>query len=128
MQISLLLNDFLDDLVDFKPMSLGQIIWFTKAHKHFAKICMMARNSSKSAKYFLKQCESLNTENEISDVQLAAMIVIIAEIKNTGFHNLYDTLVSRTSKVAGNSHWSRGMAISYLLHNEVICETVRKSA
>jgi predicted RNA-binding protein with EMAP domain len=128
MTISLLLNDFLDDLVDFKPMSLGQIVWFTKAHKNFVKICMLARNSSRSAKYFLKQCESLNTENEISDIQLSALIVIIGEIENQGTHNMYDALVSRTSKAVGNSYWSRGMATSYLLLREVTCETIRKSA
>lgn len=128
MKVSLLLNDFLDDLVEFKPISLGQIVWFTKAHKHFVKICMLARNSSKSAKHLLKQCESLNTENEISDIQLSALIVIVGEIENLGTYNMYDALVSRTSKAAGNSHWSRGMATSYLLHREVTCETVCKSA
>lgn len=128
MRISLLLDGFLKDLECLSPMSLGQIVCFTKTHEHFVKICMLARNSASSAKYLLNQCECLNAEDEVSDIQLAALIVIIGEIENQGTHNMYDTLVSRASKEAGKSYWSRGMATSYLLHKEVNSETVRKSA
>ncbi len=128
MKISLLLDNLLEDLEGLSPKSLGQIVFFTKAHKHFIKICMLARNSASSARYLLNQCECLDAENEISDIQLAALIVIIGEIENQGTHNIYDTLVSRTSKEAGKNYWSRGMATSYLLLKEVNSETVRKSA
>ncbi len=89
MKISLLLDNLLSDLEGFCPMSLGQIVIFTKTHKNFVKICMLARNSTNSAKYLLNQCECLDAENEISDIQLAAMIVIIGEIENQGTLNMY---------------------------------------
>lgn len=128
MKISSILDDLLDDLAEFEPQSLGQIVWFTRNHKHFVKVCMLARNSSKSAQYLLDQYECLDTEDDLSDLQLAALIVIIGEIENQKSYHIYDKLVSRASNGAGNSKWSRGMATTYLLHKEVTSETVRKSA
>jgi hypothetical protein len=128
MRISLLLDNLLDDLDILNPISLSQIIWFIKSHRHFNQICMLVHNSSKSAKYLYDQCVNLDTEENLADLQLAALIVIIGEVEITRSCSMYDTLVSRVSKNIGTNHWSRGMAISYLLSKEVNCETICKSA
>lgn len=129
MKISILLDSLLDDLTEFEPQSLGQITWFVRSHESFVKICMLARNGSKSAQYLLDQCECLlEDQDESSDLQLAGLIVIIGEVDKSGAYKIYDSLVSRASAESDKSHWSRGMATTYLLHKEVTSETVRKSA
>jgi hypothetical protein len=124
-RISEHLDNLLDDLEGFHPTSLSDIVRFTKNHCAFGSALMLARNSAKSACYLLDQCNCLLEEGyPISDVQLAGLLVIVAEIDT----KMYSTLVSRTSNGAGEYHWSKGMATSYLLHKEVTSATIRKSA
>jgi hypothetical protein len=124
-RISEHLDNLLDALEDFEPVSLSDIVHFTKSHDAFSSALMLARNSVKSARYLLEQCNCLLEEGyPISDVQLAGLLVIVAEIDN----EMYSVLVSRASSGAGEYHWSKGMATSYLLHKEVTSETIRKSA
>lgn len=125
MRISEHLDNLLNDLEDFEPESLNDIVHFVRSHNRFSSALMLIRNSSKSARYFLQQCDCLIEEGcPISDVQLAGLLVIVAEIDS----EMYNDLVSRASSGAGEYHWSKGMATSYLLHKEVNSETIRKSA
>jgi hypothetical protein len=124
-RISKHLDNLLDGLEDFDPISLSDIVRFAKSHGAFGSALMLARNSAKSARYLLDQCNCLLEDGcPISDLQLAGLLVIVAEIDS----EMYSTLVSRVSCGAGEYHWSKGMATSYLLHKEVTCETIRKSA
>ena len=118
MKLSANLNKLLKDLVSFHPESLSDIARFVQNHSSFNAIVLMVRNSSRSSKAFLKQCQEIS-----SDIELAGLLVIVAEID----HDMYSELVSRVSGGEGNYHWSRGMATSYLIQ-KVLHETIRKSA
>jgi hypothetical protein len=119
------LNNLLIDLENFEPETLSGIVSFVRDHSDYSKITMLVRNSSKSAKALLNECLCLIAENNpISDIQLAGLLVIVADVDC----ELYTELVSSTSDGIGNYHWSRGMAASYLIHKEVRGETIRKSA
>jgi hypothetical protein len=118
MRLSAHLDTLLDDLVDFQPNTLSDIVRFVRCHSDFNAIVMMVRNSERSSKSFLKQCQGAN-----SDIELAGLLVIVAEID----HEMYDGLVSRASAGVGNYHWSQGVATTYLIQ-KVLNETIRKSA
>lgn len=125
MKISIRLDNLLDDLEDFEPATLTDIVRFVRVHEDLRAITMLIQNSKKSSTYFTQQCDCLiEEENSISDVQLAGLLVVAAEIEG----EMYDELMSRASLGAGNYHWSQGMATSYLLHKEVTSERIRKSA
>jgi hypothetical protein len=66
----------------------------------------------------------VSEENPISDIQLAGLLVIVADVDS----DLYNELVSSTSDGVSDYHWSRAMAASYLIQKEVLGETIRKSA
>jgi hypothetical protein len=119
------IENLLNDLEDFNPISLNDIVRFVRMHNAFNSILMLIRNSYKSANYFLDQCYCL-LENGclISDIQLAGLLVIVADIDT----EMYGILVSSTSDGASKYHWSKGMATSYLLHKEVNSATIRQSA
>jgi len=119
------INNLLTDLESFKPETLSSIVSFVRAHSDYSKITMMVRNSLRSVKVLLKTCENLSLEdNSVSDIKLAGLLVIMADA-NIG---VCEELMSSASKGIGNSHWSRAMAASYLIHQKVLNETVRKSA
>jgi hypothetical protein len=119
------LNRLIFDLESFEPETLSSIVFFVQSHSDYSKIAMLVRNSRRSAKVLLNECLGLIAENSpISDVQLAGLLVIVAVADN----DLYSELVSSTSDGIGNYHWSRAMAASYLIHKEVLSETIRKSA
>jgi hypothetical protein len=119
------LNNLLIDLESFEPETLSGIVSFVRSHGDYSKITMMVRNSSKSAKNLLNECLCLIAENNpISDIQLAGLLVIVADVDC----ELYTELTSSASDGIGNYHWSRGMATSYLIQKEVLSETIRKSA
>lgn len=119
------LNNLLLDLENLEPDTLSGIVFFVRSHSDYSRITMMVRNSSRSAKTLLNECLCLIAENNpISDIQLAGLLVIVADVDS----ELYRELVSSTSDGIGNYHWSRGMAASYLIHKEVLGETIRKSA
>jgi hypothetical protein len=126
MKISLYLDDFLEDLEDFKPATLSDISRFVKSHEHFKAIVMMASNSERSSLYLYDLAVCLTQED--ADIELAAVVVLIGE--TYGSHNTerYDKLLSSTSVGSGRYHWSRAMAASYLLHKEVTSERLRQSA
>lgn len=128
MKIQSLLNTVLDDLDGFTPLSLGQIVDFTKNHANFLKICMYASNNIKSSQYLLNQCEELQVEDNVSDLQLAVLIVIISSIVSPEMQNMYDGLVSRASIATSKNNWSQGIATSYLLRKEVHSETIHQPA
>jgi len=137
MKINSYLDCLLIDLENFEPETLSGIVCFVRKHGDYSTITMLARNSKRSAKYILNQCLLLIAEkNPISDIQLAGLLVIVADVDI----DLYDELtltvarhpisrdVSSTSDELSNYHWSRAMAISSLLNKEVLGETIRKSA
>lgn len=125
MKIDYLLDSLLMDLENFEPDTLSSIVRFVRAHEDYNAITMLVRNTKRSAKHFLDQCSLLVAEsNPISDIQLAGLLVIVADVDNS----LYDELVSSTSNGVSEYHWSRAMATSYLIHREVLSETIRKSA
>ena len=110
------INNLLIDLENFEPETLSGIVSFVRNHCDYSKITMLVRNSSKSAKTLLNECLCLIAENNpISDIQLAGLLVIVADVDCA----LYTELVSSTSDGIGNYHWSRGMAASYLLQKEL---------
>jgi hypothetical protein len=125
MKIKYVLSEILEHLEEFKPETLSGIVDFVKNHNQYNTIVMLIRNGSKSRQYFLDQCSSLRENNNpFSDVQLAGLLVILAEI-NT---ELATDWASRISKGSGNYKWSSAMAASYLIQKEVVDETVCKSA
>lgn len=125
MKIDSLLDVLLIDLENFEPDTLSSIVRFVRTHEDYNAITMLVRNVKRSARYLLNQCSLLIAENNpISDIQLAGLLVIVADVDSS----LYDELVSSTSDGIGEYHWSRAMAASYLIHREVLSETIRKSA
>jgi len=134
MKIDSLLDGLLMDLENFEPDTLSSIVRFVRTHDDYNAITMLVRNTKRSARYLLNQCCLLiEEENPISDIQLAGLLVIVADVDGS----LYDELcfdvsmrgnVSSTSDRIGEYHWSRAMAASYLIHREVLSETIRKSA
>jgi len=124
MKIQNHLDNLLDDLETLKPESLSEIVRFVCTHSEFSTIMLMVRNSTRSAKCLLKQCQALADLGTMYDVQLAGLLVIVAKIDT----EMYNGLVSRASNGVGEYHWSRGIATTYLLHKEVKSETIRISA
>lgn len=125
MKINPCLDNLIEDLESFEPGTLTDIVTFVRNHEDYSKITMLARNSARFAKYLLNKCLLLiSEENPISDIQLAGLLVIVADVDS----DLYNELVSSTSNGVGDYHWSRAMAASYLIHKEVLGETIRKSA
>ena len=107
-----------------RPKSLTEIVRFVHSHKETSTITLMIRNSKNSARYFFEQCDCLIDEaNPISDLQLAGLLVILAEVGD----DMQSGLMSRASAGAGQYRWSQSMAASYLLQ-EVTSEKIRKSA
>ena len=124
MKISIFLDDLLFDLEDFEPQNLNDIVYFVREHECFKAITLLLSNSKKSFQYFIEQCHVLMDEdNIISDIQLAGLLVIVGEIDGEG----HEGMVSRASQEP-DYYWSRTMAASYLLREEVISESLRQSA
>jgi hypothetical protein len=125
MKINPCLDNLIEDLESFEPNTLSDIVDFVRNYEDYSKITMLARNIVRFAKYLLNQCLMLvSEENPISDIQLAGLLVIVADVDS----DLYNELVSSTSDGVSDYHWSRAMAASYLIHKEVLGETIRKSA
>jgi hypothetical protein len=125
MKINHILDSLIEDLESFEPVTLTDIVTFVRNHEDYSKITMLARNSTRSAKYLLNQCLLLISEkNPISDVQLAGLLVIVADADS----DLCNEMVSSTSNGASEYHWSRAMATSYLIRKEVLSETICKFA
>jgi hypothetical protein len=118
------IHNLLLDLESFKPETLTSIVDFVHSHKDYTKILFLVKNSNKSARIFLGICLNLIAYDILSDVRLAGLLVIVADVDS----DLYVELVSSISNGVGNYHWSRAMAASYLIHKEVLSETIRKSA
>ena len=119
------LDNLLFDLENHEPVSLSEIVYVVRKHGDYNTITMLVSNSKRAAKYLLNQCLLLIAEkNPVSDIQLAGLLVIVADVDS----DLYDEIVSSASDGISEYHWSRAMAISYLLHKEVLSEKIRKSA
>jgi hypothetical protein len=125
MKINTCLDCLIEDLETFEPGTLTDIVTFVRNHEDYSKITMLARNSTRFSKYLLNQCLLLvSEENPISDIQLAGLLVIVADANS----DLYKELVSSASNGVGNYHWSRAMAASYLIQKEVFGETICQSS
>lgn len=125
MRINISLHNLLFGLENFEPNSLTSIVDFVISHNEYNTITMFVRNSRRSARYLLDECELLISElNKTSDIQLAGLLVILAAVDG----HIFEEMVSRTFQGIGEYNWSRAMAASYLIHKEVLSETVCKSA
>ena len=126
------IEKLLTDLSVFNTQTLSGIVFFVRYLRDHHRITMMVRNSVKSAKFLLDKCFDLLAEDDsISDVQLAGLLVIVADVELDLFSDLISVVgreASSTSKDLDRYHWSRGMVATYLIHKEVLNETVCKFA
>lgn len=128
MKISYHLENLIDDLDIFEPVSLSDLVGFTRSHEDFYQILLLVRNSRKSSKYLYNQCvELLDEEDLSSDIILAGLLVVVCNMDAEVDLEMYNELVSRVSEDESNHHWAKGIARSYLL-NEVLSEKICKSA
>lgn len=118
------LSKLLLDLENFRPETLTSIVDFVHNHSDYNRILFLVKNSNKASKLLLSICLELIAYDTLSDVRLAGLLVIVADVDS----DLYVELVSSILSGFGNYHWSRAMAASYIIHKEVLSETLRKSA
>jgi hypothetical protein len=119
------LNNLLLDLDSFIPASLTNIVDFVRNNVNYNKIVIFLQNSSKSKNILIDElCFLINENNPASDVQLAGLFVVIADVD----YILFKNVVSSSSGGLDNYKWSSAMTASYLIHQEVLSETIRQSA
>ena len=125
MKIDINIDNLLSDLEYFIPDTLSSIVNFVRSHNEYNSISMIARNLDRVAMYLLDRCLDIIDENDSRfDVRLAGLLVIVADLDS----DLYKELVSSTLNGVSNYNWSRAMSASYLIHKEVLGETICKSA
>ena len=130
MKIAQAINSLLLDLDSFQPKTLSDIVFFVKKHNSFGKITMLGRNLDESREYLHKQCLYLSVflwfnPNPKTDLQLAALLCLGSLIDSSLETKTFEKLLSRTSRKTDTFKWSRAIATSYLLHQEVFCEKLR---
>lgn len=119
------LNSLLIDLESFVPISITGIVDCVRNNVNYNKIVIFLRNSSKSQQVLIDELYFLiNENNPASDVQLAGLFVVIADVD----YILFKNVVSSSSGGLGNYKWASAMTASYLIHQEVLSETIRQSA
>lgn len=126
MKIAKYINEILDGLSDFDPDCIRDVIHFVKSYYSINSISLLLVNSKKSSLYLSDQCYALfmNEEDPDADIKLAGLLVITAE----SYDSFYDDLIALIAFSDSDFHWSRVMALSYLIRQEVESERIRKSA
>jgi hypothetical protein len=125
MKIERYLNNFLFDISNFVPDTLSSIVSVVREHVDYVTIVMLTRNSTRSANCVINKCFELRSENDsLIDIRLAGLLVIIAD----AHINQDPEWLSSVSEVEVKYKWSRAMAASYLIHKEILDETIYQFA
>lgn len=136
MNFSKMLELLLYDLENFNPDSLNEIIRFVRSNKNFGAITLWARNHKLSQSALYDEClfynvrVEVNKDPRLADLQLAALLLIVCDIESSLIYKTekFNNLLSSVSGESDKFYWSRALATSYLLHKEVIRETICISA
>jgi len=117
MQIENPIKSLLIELEKVIPSSLGDIIDVINKNENINKIIMFINNNKSSKKYFdnvFKQL-LLDDPDEVSDIQLAGLLVIMSKINENNYVELVSSISCNESL-----KWARTMANSFLLKE--ICQ------